>query len=147
MSVPSPSDKPTPTDAAPVAIGPIGPIAGVILWTAPDRFGAMRDFYRDTLGLPERSVRDDFISFRWPGAADQRLNVSIHRDLSGPSADPLRVMVNFDVADLDAAHRGLVAAGVPIIRPPEREAWGGRVCTFLDPDGNMLQLVEQPPAA
>jgi hypothetical protein len=30
-------------------------------------------------------------------------------------------------------------------RRPEREAWGGVVATFADPDGNTLQLMELPP--
>ena len=53
-------------------------------------------------------------------------------------------MVNLDVEDIHAAHERLSDAGVEFIRPPEREHWGGWVCTFADPDGNILQLLEQP---
>ena len=34
--------------------------------------------------------------------------------------------------------------GVEFIREPEREDWGGWIATFLDPDGNVLQLLHQP---
>lgn len=139
-------EQPDPPNSA---VG-LGPIAGVIVWTAPDRFPAMRDFYRDTLGLPPRSVKDDFISFWWPepGAtitgAEPRLNIAAHRDIAGPSADPLRIMVNFTVTDIAATHRRLIAAGVAFTRPPEQEKWGGVVATFADPDGNTLQLFQLP---
>lgn len=138
-----PSDPPPPRADAPHPAA-IGPIAGVIVWTAAERFGTMRDFYRDTLGLPRRSERPDFISFRWPGDADTRLNVAIHRGVVGAAAERLRVTVNFAVDDIDAVHARLRAAGVPVVRPPQRESWGGRVCTFADPDGNLLQLFELP---
>ncbi len=39
----------------------------------------------------------------------------------------------------------LLARGVTFIRDPEREPWGGVITTFLDPDGNYLQLIEFKP--
>ena len=54
-------------------------------------------------------------------------------------------MINFDVKDIHTAHRTLVDRGVEFTRPPEQEHWGGWVATLLDPDGNMLQLLQQPP--
>jgi len=53
-------------------------------------------------------------------------------------------MVNLAVDDIRAAHARLVGAGVTFRRPPEREAWGGWVATFADPDGNTLQLLQLP---
>ena len=141
-------------------------LAGVIIWT--DDLDGMVDFYRDTchhlpdgrttwtpcrmkpksttsfyraLGLTPHSERPHFVSFKW---GDVRLGIGSHSNVKGASSDPYRVMVNLDVEDIHAAHERLSQAGVEFIRPPEREHWGGWVCTFTDPDGNILQLLEQP---
>ena len=53
-------------------------------------------------------------------------------------------MVNLTVDELDGMHQQLLDAGVPCLRPPERESWGGRVATYQDPDGNVVQLFEFP---
>ncbi len=123
-------------------------LAGVILWTARDRFSAMRDFYVETLGLEPRTQRDDFVSFDWgaanPGAP--RLTITVHSHVEGRTRDPLRVMVNLEVSAIEAVHTHLVERGVVFVRPPEREHFGGWVATFQDPDGNLVQLLQQPQA-
>jgi predicted enzyme related to lactoylglutathione lyase len=122
--------------------GSIRGMAGVLIWTAAERFDAMARFYRDTLGLTPRTQKSDFVNFDWHGV---RLSVGVHDGIRGPSRDPARVMVNLTVEDIEAAYRRLAAAGVLFSRPPEREAWGGVVATFADPDGNTLQLMQLPP--
>jgi predicted enzyme related to lactoylglutathione lyase len=116
-------------------------LAGVLIWTAADRFPAMARFYRETLGLAPRSAKDDFINFDWHGV---RLSVGVHDRVGGTNPDPLRLMINFTVGDIRAAHDRLVRVGVVFTRAPEREAWGGWVATFGDPDGNVLQLMQLP---
>jgi predicted enzyme related to lactoylglutathione lyase len=116
-------------------------LAGVLVWTEVDRFPAMARFYRDTLGLRPRSDKPDFINFDWSGV---RLSVGVHAGVRGASREPLRVMLNLTVADIQAAHARLCAAGVVFSRAPEREEWGGWVATFADPDGNILQLMQLP---
>jgi len=116
-------------------------LAGVLVWTEVDRFPPMARFYRDTLGLRPRSDKPDFINFDWSGV---RLSVGVHAGVRGVSREPLRVMLNLTVADIQAAHARLAAAGVAFSRAPEREEWGGWVATFADPDGNILQLMQLP---
>ncbi len=124
-----------------MATGQIQGVAGVLIWTEAERFPAMASFYRDRLGLRPRSSRPDFINFDWGGV---RLSVSVHDRVSGQSRDPHRIMVNLAVDDIRAAHARLAAAGVVFTRAPEEEEWGGRVATFLDPDGNLVQLLQLP---
>lgn len=116
-------------------------LAGVIVWTSAARFPAMAAFYRESLGLEPRSERPGFVNFAW---GEVRLTVSIHDRVEGPAADPLRVMVNLATDDIDGMHDRLVAAGAPVVRPPEPEPWGGRVATYADPDGNLIQLLALP---
>lgn len=121
--------------------GSIEGLAGVLVWTEAERFPPMVRFYRDTLGLTPRSVKDDFVNFDWSGV---RLSVGVHDRVGGASRDPLRIMIHLAVDDIDAAHARLARAGVAFTRLPEREAWGGWVATFADPDGNTLQLLQLP---
>ena len=116
-------------------------LAGVLIWTEEARFAGMAEFYRDRLGLAPRTSKPGFINFDWAGV---RLSVSVHDGVRGRSQDPLRIMVNLAVDDIAAVHARLAAAGVMFTRPPEAEDWGGRVATFLDPDGNVVQLLEVP---
>jgi predicted enzyme related to lactoylglutathione lyase len=114
-------------------------IAGVIIWTEPDRHAAMAAFYRDLVGLLPRSDREGFINFEW---GEFRLTIAEHTAVDGQSRDPLRTMVNLAVTDIHAVHERLEAAGVAFSRPPEPEPWGGWIATFNDPDGNTVQLMQ-----
>lgn len=114
-------------------------LAGVIIWT--DNMAEMTAFYRDALGLPTHSERPHFVAFKW---GDTRLSVGLHSEVRGRNATPHRIMVNLAARDIHALHARLLAAGVNFVRPPEREHWGGWVATFADPDGNLLQLLQQP---
>ena len=125
-----------------MGLGPVWP-AGVLVFTSSDRFEEMARFYRDVLAFPVRSDRPGFINFAF---GDQRLTVAIHSEVSGSSRDPDRLMINFSTDDVAAVVAHLTQAGVDIVRYAEREKWGGWVATFRDPDGNLLQLLELPPA-
>ncbi len=116
-------------------------VVGITLWT--DDLDRMLRFYRDVLRLPLHSFHEDegFAAFE---LGDIRFNVGRHGSVSGKSRDPLRVMPHLGVDDIHAEHARLAAAGVPFIRVPEREHWGGWVATFSDPDGNVLQLLQFP---
>ena len=114
-------------------------VVGVTIWT--DDIERLAGFYREVLELPVHSVRPEFVAF---DLGSVRLNVGLHSGVSGQTKDPLRVMVNLGVADIHQVHRTLAARGVDFIRRPEQEHWGGWVATFSDPDGNVLQLLQQP---
>ena len=116
-------------------------VVGVIIWT--DNLDRLLAFYRDTLGLEPHSVRPDFVSFKW---GDMRLGIGRHSHVQGQTSEPYRVMVNLGVDDIQQTYRSLSASGVQFMRAPEKEHWGGWVSTFADPDGNILQLMQQPKA-
>jgi len=117
-------------------------LAGVVIWTSARRFAAMARFYANTLGLDVRTERDGFVNFE---LGDQRLTVTTHDEVTGAARDPLRIMLNLEVSNITAVHARLVDSGVAFLRAPELEPWGGWVATFVDPDGNTLQLFELPP--
>ena len=114
-------------------------IAGVIIWTESERHAAMAAFYRDVIGLVPRSDREGFVNFEF---GRTRLTIARHSAVAGISGDPLRVMVNLEVPDIDPVYERLLAAGVNFTRPPEQEPWGGWIATFTDPDANTVQLMQ-----
>lgn len=62
----------------------------------------------------------------------------------GPEAfDGRGVVVTIEVADAEAMHRRLSAAGVPIVHPLTDEAWGQRRFMTRDPAGMLVDVVEQ----
>ncbi len=54
-------------------------------------------------------------------------------------------MVNFRIADLDAARKALAQAGVPLVKDVEEMEGVGRFAWVEDPEGNRIELWE--PAA
>lgn len=103
----------------------------------PEALGA---WYRDVLELPPAEAGE--LSFTVGGAI---LILDGHSRTHGHAQEPQRVLINFMVGDLAAERDRLLARGVEFIRPPEREPWGGLITTFVDPDGNYLQLIEYRP--
>ena len=114
-------------------------LAGVLIYTSATQFPSMRAFYTDVLGLTPRSDRSGFINFE---LGEQRLTVAVHSEIERANLDPLHVMVNLAVTDLDTAYRTAVVRGAQSLRPPEREKWGGKIATLQDPDGNIVQLIQ-----
>ena len=114
-------------------------VIGVTIWTG--ELERLVPFYRDTLGLTLRGQKDGWANFAW---GEMRLNLGLHGEVRGESADPYRIMISFGVTDIHAEYARLKDQGVRFIRVPEQEHWGGWVATFLDPDGNILQFLEKP---
>lgn len=114
-------------------------LTGVLIHTTIERHSAMRAFYIDALGLTPRSDREGFVNFELGG---RRLTIALHDEVEGDTTEPVRIMINFEVEDIDAVFDHLVEHGAPAIRPPSPEAWGGLVATSADPDGNIIQLME-----
>jgi lactoylglutathione lyase len=110
-----------------------------------------RDFYTRVLGF---ELRDDQPLYpgaqnRWlavapPGAATEVIlyladeHWQHYRQVVGQSQ-----AVTFNVTDMDALYRDLVAKGVTFTEKPARQPWG-TYATILDSEGNRLILVQPP---
>ena len=98
-----------------------------------------RHFYRDVLELNETSATPDWAVFDLDGK-----NVIVEKVATDdPEHDLVGrfLAVSFNVDDIDATYRKLVARGVSFPEPPERQQWGGTLAFPRDPDGNILTLV------
>ena len=114
-------------------------IAGINIWS--DNSKTLSEFYKNILELPVHSIRPDFVSFEF---GSMRLNIGSHSEVNNKASDPFRIMLNLGVVDVKTTYERLLTKNVKFIRPPEKEHWGGWVATFLDSDGNILQLIQHP---
>ena len=112
-------------------------VAGVTIWT--DNLDQLIDFYVNNLGLTIYHHHGDFVNFVF---GDVRLNLGKHDQVKGKSNDMFRIMISLLVTDIHRTYKHLIEKNVSFIRIPERESWGGWVATFLDPDENVIQLIQ-----
>lgn len=108
-------------------------------------FAALETFYAQTLGFPVTKRWDDVtIIFIDIGSTTIEL---IGRDTAPPAESPAGAInhLALHVEDVDVAYQELVAKDVKIKSAPAnfKEV---RICFFFDPDGNTLELVEDPRA-
>lgn len=107
----------------------------------------MEQFYTGTLGLPVTRRWDDAnIIFIDVGSTTIEL---VGRDEVEGEQQPREIGTGvginhlaLHVADTDAAYAELVAKGVPILREPSNFQTV-RIAFFTDPDGNVLELVQE----
>ena len=57
-----------------------------------------------------------------------------------PACNPAGLPYNFCVADVDAEHQRLLAAGLSVIMPLEDHPWGDRGFAIQDPNGVVLYI-------
>ena len=95
---------------------------------------AARGFYRDLLGLPIIYESDYFLSFRTGPSSYLSCN-GRREDYDRNGTGGGGALVEFRVADVDAAHRSLASLGIPFDFPPEDKPWGLRSCCTRDPEG------------
>jgi predicted enzyme related to lactoylglutathione lyase len=70
-----------------------------------------------------------------------QLFIETHSEVSGPTKEPARVIINLDVDDARAIERQVSAAGANWVRPVEQEQFG-LIGTVADPDGNLVQIIQ-----
>jgi predicted enzyme related to lactoylglutathione lyase len=102
---------------------------------------ALIAWYRDVLQLPP----SDMGEWAFRVGENTYLVIDGHSETHGKAKEPQRYLINFMVENLAAEQARLEALGVEFIRKGGRESWGGVISTFLDPDGNYLQLLEYKP--
>ena len=109
----------------------------VLIWS--EDMKRLLPFYRDVLGLKPLIEMEEFAVF--PLSPGVGLRIGTHGEVRGRARDPNRVMVNFRVDDCQAGYEQLSQRGVEFTRAPTRDAIH-IVATFNDPEGNVLQLLQ-----
>jgi uncharacterized glyoxalase superfamily protein PhnB len=94
----------------------------------------MKDWYRNAFNAKENSM----------GAFELgpvQLFIEAHSEVSGPTKEPARVLINLDVDDARSLESRLKQQGVKWVRPVEQEQFG-LIGTLADPDGNYVQIIQ-----
>ena len=94
----------------------------------------MKEWYRKAFDTKE----NDMGAFQF---GNVQFFIETHSAVSGPTKEPARVLVNFDVDDARALEGRLNEIGATWIRPVEQESFG-LIGTVADPDGNYLQIIQ-----
>ena len=121
---------------------PVGQVAAIRIPVFD--LDAARTFYRDVLGLTERSYDPSWLVF------DAGIDVIVEPVVPGDDDEETTIGsfrgVSFRVDDIETLCAALVERGANMIGMPERQPWGGVLAHVADPDGNVLTLVQYPRA-
>ncbi|GAA0995443.1 MULTISPECIES: VOC family protein [Nocardiopsidaceae] len=113
------------------------------------RIQEARDFYVDLFGFEETFAADWYVSLRRPGPPDRELALLDHRHPTVPEGyrRPAQgVLLNFEVADVDAEWERLVVRGG--LRPElgiRTEDFGQRHFIVADPSGVLVDVITPVP--
>src|SRR5579883_2774141 len=94
----------------------------------------VRDWYVRHLGLRAETDSGQFV--RLVGTEGAMLG--LHR--GAPAQHPERIQIHFQVLDVDAFCRRLMADGVTFDREPSDAPWGLRVASLRDPAGHTVEI-------
>ena len=94
----------------------------------------MKDWYKSAFGVSE----NDMGAFDFGGV---QLFIEEHSEVSGPTRDPARMIINLDVDDCRALEGHLQGLGVTWVRKVEQMPFG-LIGTVADPDGNYVQIIQ-----
>jgi predicted enzyme related to lactoylglutathione lyase len=108
------------------------PIASLMLGS--DQADTMKEWYSTAFGV----TANDMGAFDFGGF---QLFIESHSDVSGPTRDPARVIINMNVDDCRAIESQLKEHGVRWVREVEQMPFG-LIGTIADPDGNYLQIIQ-----
>ena len=95
---------------------------------------AMKDWYRACFS-PEENEMGAFV---FGGC---QVFIEEHSEVSGPTENPHRVVLNLDVTGCRDIEAHLKVQGVTWERPVEQMPFG-LIGTVADPDGNLVQIIE-----
>jgi uncharacterized glyoxalase superfamily protein PhnB len=94
----------------------------------------MKEWYRKAFGAEENSMG----ALEFGGV---QFFIEEHSEISGPTKEPARVIINLDVEDCRALEAHLKTQGVRWVREVEQMPFG-LIGTVADPDGNYVQIIQ-----
>ncbi|WP_017587094.1 VOC family protein [Nocardiopsis ganjiahuensis] len=103
--------------------------------TDPDR---LRDWYAAVLDPADSNTVDQYRVLRF---GSFHLLIDQRPDIGAKTADPTRVILNFDVADARAVAGLMDGQGTEWVAPLE-DRDGSLFATAKDPDGNYVQIIQ-----
>jgi predicted enzyme related to lactoylglutathione lyase len=108
--------------------------------TDPER---LHEWYRQAL---PPDTDESQLQYRVLGYGATYLFIDTRDDVGPKTAEPGRVLLNFEVDDARAAAERIEGLGTTWLAPPE-DRDGSWFATAIDPDGNYVQIIELSEAA
>jgi len=129
----------------------IGPLSWILVYVKD--VNKMRDYYEKVLQLPLKSVRPQIVAFR-TGHCTLELMGKLD---NGPTVmddkqgwDRNKVLISFHVEDIKAEVAAIESRGgkcISGIRPTvgaPGEPPKGSIAQFMDPEGNIIEICQEP---
>ena len=95
------------------------------------------DFYEQTLGLNKKYEYSSYAGFECGG-----VEIGLRPGRKKKCRIEDAPSVEFFVDNVDAVYEALKKKSVNFVKEPHNEPWGGREASFLDPDGNLLEILQ-----
>lgn len=109
---------------------------------------ALADFYVDKVGL---KIKEEYEGDEGAYVLEMEVGegsgfyINNHSKVKGKSTNPERILLNFEVDDIEKEFPKLKDAGVKVIEPIYHNEGYGLIATLEDLDGNYFQLVQVRP--
>ena len=106
---------------------------------------ALAEFYASKVGIEiahEYEMGEDGSAFEMKVEGSTAFYINSHSEVKGKAAQPQRIIINFEVDDIDKEVEKLDKAGVKKIQDKYHIEGYGYVATFEDLDGNYFQVVQ-----
>lgn len=105
------------------------------------------EFYTQLLGQRISEDYGNFVLFDGGFAlhqADELIKMTYGEERESALAPQGKdnILIYFETEDLEKAYERMASAGVSIIHPIRRQAWGQSVFRFHDPDGHIVEIGE-----
>jgi predicted enzyme related to lactoylglutathione lyase len=99
------------------------------------------EFYQKVFGR-DPDMHEENSYYGWQ-VGESFFNVGEHSEITGPSKEPQRLIVNLETADIKTEFERIKATGATVVKELyEMEGMPGmQIATFADPDGNYFQLM------
>lgn len=102
---------------------------------------ALAAFYTQVLGAPNPEWSDEASGWFGFQVGNATLAIGPHSEVKGTNAQPGRIMVVFETADVPGEFERIKGVGAEVVAEPYEPGGGGMtMCTFADTDGNYFQL-------
>lgn len=101
-------------------------------------------FYQRHFGFEAAFESDWYVHLTMPGAVPVNLAIldGSHETIPAMARGKVTgMLLNFEVADVDAVHETLSAAGLPILLPLRDEDFGQRHFITADPNGVLIDVI------
>lgn len=100
-------------------------------------------FYEEVLCLTAMRKTQRFVSFGAVSLVDGRTAIALSGGAVTLDAPVRRNRIEIQVSNLDAVHERLLRYQISLLQPISTMPWGDRSLHCLDPDGNIVELIEK----